>query len=88
VFIGYSGPHCPLTVVVVWLHIYTSAHRQDDCRQNILAHLTTSGNHFVRRGQGENAEEAAMEADVEHEDCLHVTESLLLERSCSPLTSV
>jgi hypothetical protein len=70
------------------LQIYTSAHRQDDCRQNIMSHLATSGNHAVQREQGESPMEGAMAAVVEHEDCLHVTESLLLERSCSPLISV
>jgi hypothetical protein len=67
---------------------YPSAHRQEDCRQNILQHLTASGNHHNKRAQGLEPGEAAAAADIEFEDCLHATESLLLERSCSPLTNV
>jgi hypothetical protein len=62
--------------------------RQDDCRQNILQHLVASGNHFQRRAAGEDPSEAAGSAEIAYEECLHFTQSLLLERSCSPLTSV
>ena len=67
---------------------YPDAHRQEDCRQNILRHLQNPGNPDMFRASGVDPVAAAMEAYVEYEDCLHVTESLLLERSCSPLTKV
>jgi hypothetical protein len=74
----------------LWLCVYRlcCVIRQDDCRQNIMHHLTTSGNHFQRRAVvgGDDPADAAGAADIIYEDCLHFAQSLLLERSCSPLT--
>jgi hypothetical protein len=67
---------------------YPPAHRQEDCRVRIMDHLATSGNHSEHRAVGLDPEVAALECNVQYEECLHVAVPLLLERSCSPLTSV
>jgi hypothetical protein len=65
------------------------AHRQAECRAHVLWHLSVSSVHQSNRTEGlEDPEVLAADCDVVYEDCFHVTESLLLERSCSPLTSV
>jgi hypothetical protein len=61
---------------------YRSAHRQDDCRQNILQHLQNSGRHHTQRALGtEDPIDLAADAEIHFEECLHFTESLLIERS-------